>query len=194
MGNRLTKIYTRNGDNGTTGLGDGSRVPKNHLRVECLGEIDELNSVIGLILTEKLPDEIHSDLTQIQHILFNVGGEIAVPGFSLITKEQTSDLETMLDRCNEDLPALKEFILPGGSKASTYCHLARSVCRRAERRIYELNQFLSEQESEEPLVNISHYINRLSDYLFVVARYINKSNNINDVLWKNPTSKVDNAS
>lgn len=188
MGTRLNKIYTRTGDKGTTGLGNGERVNKDHPRVLCLGEIDELNSIIGLVLTETLPEKIVDDLTKVQHILFNVGGEIAVPGFSLVSAEETEALEAMLDACNAELEPLKEFILPGGSKASSYTHLARSVCRRAERHIFQLNRFLEEND-EATLDNIAQYINRLSDYLFVLARYLNKHSKFNDVLWQNPTKK-----
>jgi cob(I)alamin adenosyltransferase len=133
MGNRLSKIYTRTGDDGTTGLGDGTRVAKNSLRVQALGDVDELNAVIGILLTEPVSGSIHTCLTEIQHDLFNLGGEICMPNMSLIKPERINALETQLDTWNEQLAPLKEFILPGGSRAAAYCHLARTVCRRAER-------------------------------------------------------------
>ncbi|MEY3243916.1 MAG: hypothetical protein RJB20_156, partial [Pseudomonadota bacterium] len=134
MANRLSKIYTRTGDDGTTGLGDGSRINKDSLRVEAMGDVDELNSIIGIMLTESLPDNLLAPLTQIQHDLFNVGGEICIPGYVILQQARIQDLEDQIDTLNEHLTPLKEFILPGGSKAAAYCHLARTVCRRAERK------------------------------------------------------------
>ena len=135
MGHRLTKIYTRTGDDGTTGLGDGTRVPKDHLRGEAFGSVDELNSVLGLLLCELPGDEMRATLTRIQHTLFDLGGELCVPGRSVLAEAQVTDLENILDPLNADLAPLKEFILPGGTRAAALCHLARTMCRRAERRV-----------------------------------------------------------
>ena len=169
MGNRLSKIYTRTGDDGTTGLGDGSRINKDSLRVEAMGDVDELNSVIGIMLTEPVPEHLIGLLTQIQHDLFNVGGEICIPGYVILQQTRIDDLEEAIDTLNDELAPLKEFILPGGSKASAYCHLARTVCRRAERKLVELHR-------NETVTDISlQYLNRLSDLLFVMCRTMNLS-------------------
>lgn len=179
MANRLSKIYTRTGDAGTTGLGDGSRVAKDSLRILAMGDIDELNAVIGLILTEPVSIKIRDCLTRVQHDLFDMGGEICMPGYALIKAESVSALETILDEWNSTLNPLKEFILPGGSRAASYCHLARTVCRRAERQMTTLN-------AQEKITAISlQYINRLSDLLFVLCRILNKEAGVPDVLWKN---------
>ncbi|MDO9206196.1 cob(I)yrinic acid a,c-diamide adenosyltransferase [Methylotenera sp.] len=179
MGNRLSKIYTRTGDDGTTGLGDGSRINKDSLRVDAMGDVDELNSVIGILLTETVPDILVATLIQIQHDLFNVGGEICIPGYVILHKERIENLEESIDALNGSLAPLKEFILPGGTKAAAYCHLARTVCRRAERKLVELHR-------NEKVTDISlQYLNRLSDLLFVMCRIINKEANVSDVLWKN---------
>ncbi|MDP2070878.1 cob(I)yrinic acid a,c-diamide adenosyltransferase [Methylotenera sp.] len=179
MGNRLSKIYTRTGDDGTTGLGDGSRINKDSLRVDAMGDVDELNSVIGILLTEAVPDILVATLIQIQHDLFNVGGEICIPGYVILHKERIENLEESIDALNGSLAPLKEFILPGGTKAAAYCHLARTVCRRAERKLVELHR-------NEKVTDISlQYLNRLSDLLFVMCRIINKEANVSDVLWKN---------
>ena len=179
MGNRLSKIYTRTGDDGTTGLGDGSRINKDSLRVEAMGDVDELNSVIGIMLTEPVPEHLIGLLTQIQHDLFNVGGEICIPGYVILQQTRIDDLEEAIDTLNDELEPLKEFILPGGSKAAAYCHLARTVCRRAERKLVELHR-------NEAVTDISlQYLNRLSDLLFVMCRTINKEAGVLDVLWKN---------
>jgi cob(I)alamin adenosyltransferase len=178
MGNRLSKIYTRTGDDGTTGLGDGSRVDKDDPRVEAIGAIDELNSAIGALLTHDLPDAVRLSLTGIQHVLFDIGGELSIPGTSSSTTEQVEQLEHALDELNADLPALKEFILPGGSGAAAACHMARAVCRRAERRTFSLGQ----QTDINPAT--LKYLNRLSDLLFVMARHLNKQAGEPDVLWK----------
>ncbi|MEE8482939.1 MAG: cob(I)yrinic acid a,c-diamide adenosyltransferase [Acidiferrobacterales bacterium] len=178
MGHRLSKIYTRTGDDGTTGLGDGSRVDKDAPRIEAMGAIDELNAAISLLLTENLPQTISGFLTHTQHTLFDLGGELAVPGTSVITAADVTSIEQKLDQLNGDLPPLKEFILPGGCPAAASCHLARTICRRAERNVFTLSK-------NEPVAEATRqYINRLSDYLFVAARAINKSANINDVLWR----------
>lgn len=178
MGYRLSKIYTRTGDDGTTGLGDGSRVKKTDHRIEAIGTVDELNSLIGLLLARELPGEIHNALTDIQHDLFDLGGELSIPGRSVIAAQQVKRLETILDEFNAELPPLKEFILPGGSEASAVCHLARSVCRRAERRVIHLG--------EEEKINTASikYLNRLSDLLFVLARVLNVHAGHRDVLWQ----------
>ena len=179
MANRLTKIYTRTGDTGTTGLGDGSRVNKDSLRIDALGDVDELNAVIGILLTEPLPELIRSTLDDVQHDLFDVGGEICIPGYTMLKNERVTMLENVLDELNETLESLKEFILPGGTRASAYCHLARTVCRRAERSMIKLNR-------DETVTVISlQYINRLSDLLFVMCRSINHASNVTDVLWHN---------
>jgi cob(I)alamin adenosyltransferase len=183
LGNRLSKIYTRTGDNGTTGLGDGSRVNKDSLRVEAMGDADELNSVIGIMITEGVPAKLQTPLTQIQHDLFNLGGEICMPGYVILKQARIDELESLIDTLNEDLSPLKEFILPGGTKAAAYCHLARTVCRRAERTLIQLHRL-------EPVTAISlQYLNRLSDLLFVMCRTINQSAGVNDVLWNNEHAK-----
>lgn len=183
MGHRLSKIYTRTGDGGTTGLGDGSRVDKDAPRIEAFGDIDELNAVIGLLLSETLPPQIANFLTHIQHSLFDIGGELAVPGSEVITAADVTSLEKNLDELNTDLLPLKEFILPGGSKAAAFCHMARTVCRRAERSIYTLSK------TETVSMVTRQYINRLSDYLFVAARAINRAADVDDVLWKPAKSR-----
>ena len=179
MANRLSKIYTRTGDAGTTGLGDGTRVAKDSLRIVAMGDVDELNSVIGILLTEPISTKIRACLTRVQHDLFDMGGEICMPGYAMIKIERVSDLEMVLDEWNDTLAPLKEFILPGGSRASAYCHLARTVCRRAERQMHTLN-------AQEKMTEISlQYINRLSDLLFVLCRILNKEVGVPDVLWQN---------
>jgi cob(I)alamin adenosyltransferase len=179
MANRLSKIYTKTGDAGTTGLGDGTRVAKDSLRVAAMGDVDELNSIIGLMLTEPISTEINEVLTRIQHDLFDMGGEICMPGYAMIKLERVNALENTLDKWNDTLTPLKEFILPGGSRAAAYCHLARTVCRRAERTMTTLN-------TNEKITEISlQYINRLSDLLFVLCRILNKEADVPDVLWNN---------
>lgn len=177
MGNRLTKIYTRTGDAGTTGLGDGSRVAKDSLRVEALGAVDELNSAIGVLLAEPLTDAVRSFLVGVQHDLFDLGGEISIPGYTAIAEDHVATLEEALDRWNQALAPLKEFILPGGSRGAALCHVARTVCRRAERRTVAL-------ANAEPLSPLpQRYLNRLSDLLFVLCRVINRDAGVPDVLW-----------
>lgn len=183
MGNRLSKIYTRTGDEGDTGLGDGSRIAKDSLRVNAMGTVDELNAILGILLTEALPTDITRHLTRIQHDLFDLGGELCIPGHSMVKAERVDDLEQTLDALNEDLTPLKEFILPGGSRAAAYCHLARTVCRRAEREVVEL----SRTEQVTPIAR--SYLNRLSDLLFVLCRYLNKVQGVSDVLWQNDSRK-----
>lgn len=178
MGNRLTRIYTRTGDDGTTGLGDGSRTPKDAMRIEAMGAVDELNSAIGVLLANDLDDTSRSTLTDIQHSLFDLGGELSMPGTSVITDDRVMTLEERLDTMNNGLAPLKEFILPGGSSAAAACHLARAICRRAERRLHSL--------SKTDTVNPAsiRFLNRLSDLLFVLARHINKDAAIADVFWQ----------
>ena len=179
MGNRLTKLYTKTGDDGTTGLGDGSRTAKDSIRIEAVGTIDELNSWIGLLIADLPVDEpLTESLTEIQHRLFDLGGELAVPGFQLITKEMVSDLEALCDKLNGALPPLKEFILPGGSKAAGLCHMARAVARRAERAIVTL------AKKEAVADDLRRYINRLSDVLFVMARQLARRDGGQEVFWK----------
>jgi cob(I)alamin adenosyltransferase len=179
MGNRLSKIYTRTGDDGTTGLGDGSRVPKDDPRVEAYGCVDECNSAIGVVLAVAgLPVEVRDVLTRVQHELFDLGGELCIPGHRAIQAGQVSGLEQALDAFNEQLPPLKEFILPGGGTAAAACHLARTICRRAERRCWTLAR--SQTVAAEPL----KYLNRLSDLLFVIARVLARQESDSEVLWK----------
>jgi len=178
MGNRLSKIYTRTGDRGTTGLGDGTRVPKTHARIEAYGATDETNCALGMVLAVPgLPAEIVELLTRLQHELFDLGGELAVPGYRSITAEHITRLEQALDRLNAPLPALKEFILPGGGPAAAACHLARTIARRAERRVWQLS------ENESIAAEVPQYLNRLSDLLFVVARVLARHENGTEVLW-----------
>jgi cob(I)alamin adenosyltransferase len=178
MGNRLSRIYTRTGDDGTTGLGDGTRVPKDSERVIAYGTIDELNSIIGMLLAESVPDEISRVLSEVQHHLFDLGGELCIPGHQAINAQHITWLEHVLDRLNEDLPPLKDFILPGGSRSAATCHLARTVCRRAERCTLTLSK-----REEIPPFSVP-YLNRLSDLLFVIARVIAMSAGGSEVLWQ----------
>jgi cob(I)alamin adenosyltransferase len=179
MANRLSKIYTRTGDQGSTGLGDGSRVPKDSLRVEAYGTVDELNSTIGMILAVPgIPEPVRAVLNEIQHDLFDLGGELCIPGHRIMTAAHTTRLESQLDAFNEGLPALKEFILPGGGPAAAACHLARTVCRRAERICWSL----AHEETVAP--DVLTYLNRLSDLLFVVARVLARHENGGEVLWR----------
>lgn len=178
MGNRLSKIYTRTGDDGTTGLGDGSRVRKDSLRIEAIGAVDELNSAVGVLAAEPLDVDITALLARIQHTLFDLGGELSVPGFTLVTAAQVTALEQALDGFNEHLPPLKDFILPGGSRAASLCHVARATCRRAERCVVSLAQI---EAITDP---VRHYLNRLSDLLFVLSRELNRRAGVPDVLWQ----------
>jgi len=177
MGNRLSKIYTRTGDKGVTGLGDGSRVDKDSRRVEAYGTVDELNSAIGMVLAASLPEEIRKCLLRIQHELFDLGGELCIPGTTLIPDNYVGQLEEDLDAFNADLPPLKDFILPGGSEAAARCHQARTIARRAERRVVSL--------AHEQAVNDAsvRYLNRLSDLLFVTARVLARESGGKEVLW-----------
>ncbi|HXF46778.1 MAG TPA: cob(I)yrinic acid a,c-diamide adenosyltransferase [Burkholderiaceae bacterium] len=178
MGKRLTAIATRTGDDGTTGLGDGTRTRKDSLRIRALGEVDELNSFIGLLLTEAMPEAVRADLADIQHDLFDLGGELCIPGHSMIKDEQVVRLDARLAHYNADLPRLAEFILPGGSRAAALAHVCRTVCRRAERALVEL--------ANVETVNAAprRYLNRLSDLLFVLARVLNRAAGGSDVLWQ----------
>jgi cob(I)alamin adenosyltransferase len=179
MGNRLSKIYTRTGDDGSTGLGDGSRVPKDDARVEAYGTVDECNSAIGVVLAVPgLPPAAQEVLTGVQHDLFDLGGELCIPGHRAITEAHVTRLEEVLDGFNAGLPALKEFILPGGGPAAAACHVARTVCRRAERRVWTLAR--QDEVASLPL----KYLNRLSDLLFVLARVLARHENGSEVLWR----------
>jgi cob(I)alamin adenosyltransferase len=177
MGNRLSKIATRTGDNGTTGLGDGSRTDKDSLRVHAMGEVDELNSQIGVLLCEDLPAALREELISIQHDLFDLGGELCIPGYMMITEDHISRLDALLQKYNADLSPLKDFILPGGSRAASLAHVCRTVCRRAERSIVSLGK--AEKINDHP----RHYMNRLSDLLFVLSRVLNRYAGGSDVLW-----------
>ncbi len=178
MGNRLSKIYTRTGDDGTTGLGDGSRIAKDSLRVEAYGTVDEANSAIGIVLAvDSVPDTVRRCLTIVQHDLFDLGGELCIPGHKAIESDFIDRLESDLDQLNADLPPLKDFILPGGGEAAAACHLARTVVRRAERRVNSLRR---EEEVREEVLK---YLNRLSDLLFVIARVLSRVESGQEVIW-----------
>jgi cob(I)alamin adenosyltransferase len=180
MGNRLSKIYTRTGDDGTTGLGDGNRAPKDSARIEAIGAVDELNSAVGLVLAAPdLPLPVIGLLQEIQHDLFDLGGELSIPGHSILDAAHIARLEQALDGFNEQLPALREFILPSGGPATAACHLARSIARRAERRVWTL--FRGEGAVAEIL---PRYLNRLSDLLFVLARVLVRHERGSEVLWR----------
>ena len=179
MGHRLSKIYTRTGDDGTTGLANGERVDKADPRVAAFGDVDETNSALGVLLAEpELPQAITVSLTRIQHELFEIGAELSLPGYRTIAAEHVAQLERDLDSLNEDLPPLKEFILPGGTRAAAVCHLARTVCRRAERSAWEASK-LTELNPE-----LLRYLNRLSDLLFVMARTLARLNGGQEILWR----------
>ena len=177
MGNRLSKIYTKTGDDGTTGLGDGTRIAKDSARVNAYGTVDEANSTIGLLLAAELPDGVRELLTRIQHQLFDLGGELCIPGHAAIFDADVEALEARLDHYNDDLPPLKDFILPGGGEAAARCHIARTVVRRAERDTVTL----SRHDAVRP--QAIRYLNRLSDLLFVLARVLARSSGHGEVLW-----------
>ncbi len=177
MGNRLSKIYTRTGDDGSTGLGDGSRTTKDSMRVEAFGTVDELNSAIGLVRSFARQQQVDECLEQVQHQLFNIGGELCAPGLTLLADNQVELLEQQLDAFNDTLPPLKEFILPGGGPAAAHAHLARTICRRCERRVLSLSR---EAPLNEPVL---HYLNRLSDLLFVIARILSRTDAEPEVQW-----------
>ena len=176
MGHRLSKIYTRTGDTGSTGLADGSRVAKNAPCIEAIGAVDELNSCVGMVLAERLPQDVRTCLTDVQHDLFDLGGELSIPGHTILNAGHIRKLETALDRFNAKLPPLKDFVLPAGTRAAGCVHVARAVCRRAERRVVTL-------ADTAPAFALS-YLNRLSDLLFVLARVLNRRAGRGDVLWQ----------
>lgn len=178
MGHRLSKIATRTGDDGSTGLGDGSRTGKDSLRVQAMGDVDELNAQLGVLLCEDLPAALRQELLAIQHDLFDLGGELCIPGHRMVNDEHVARLDALLEKYNAALPPLQEFILPGGSRAAALAHVCRTVCRRAERSMVALAQ--AESVHAQPL----QYLNRLSDLLFVLARVLNRHAGGEDVLWK----------
>ena len=178
MGNRLTQIATRTGDDGTTGLGDGARVPKSSLRVHAMGDVDELNSHIGLLFCEDVPNDVRELLVEIQHQLFNLGGELSIPGFQLLKEDAVITLDEALAYYNEKLPKLQEFILPAGNRAASQAHICRTVARRAERAVVEL------AATESIHAAPRHYLNRLSDLMFVLSRVLNRINGGDDIYWK----------
>ncbi|NND83424.1 MAG: cob(I)yrinic acid a,c-diamide adenosyltransferase [Gammaproteobacteria bacterium] len=182
MGNRLSKLYTRTGDDGTSGLSDGSRIPKDHARMQAMGSVDELNSVVGLMINKLSGTELATFFTAVQHDLFNIGGELSMPGHSFINAEKVSALEAQIDAFNAEVSPLKDFILPGGSEAASICHIARATARRAERDVVTLHQIEVVSETTR------QYLNRLSDLLFVTARIINKNQGEPDILWKKELS------
>lgn len=183
MGNRLSKIYTRTGDDGSTGLGDGTRVAKDSARVTAYGTVDEANSAIGLLLAADVDEGIRDLLTTVQHQLFDLGGELCIPGHAAIFDADIDALEQHLDRYNEDLPPLKDFILPGGGEAAARCHMARTIVRRAERETVTLSQH------EAVRSEAVRYLNRLSDLLFVLARVLARGSGHGEVLWKHERRK-----
>ncbi len=185
MGKRLSKIYTRTGDDGTTGLGVKGRVKKDSARIEAIGTVDELNSMIGLLIAHGVPELIGNILTEVQHRLFDLGGELSMPEHLFIRSEQTTWLEKALDKLNKDLPSLEDFILPGGGKAASICHVARTICRRAERSLVSL---AGEEEVGE---DCRAYVNRLSDLLFVMARILARHENGSEVLWQHSRQPPD---
>jgi cob(I)alamin adenosyltransferase len=178
MGTRLSRIYTRTGDEGTTGLTDGTRVTKDDLIVQAMGSVDELNSAIGVVLTEAIPDDIRSHLTPIQHRLFDAGGELSMPGTAMIERQDVDDLEAALDELNEELPPLENFVMPGGTRSAAHAHMARAICRRAERDTVALHR-------HGPALNTHtlHFLNRLSDLLFVVCRRLARIDGGEEVQW-----------
>ena len=178
MGNRLSRIYTRTGDDGSTGLGDGSRVTKDSARVAAYGTVDEANSAIGLVLACEIPDDIRHCLVAVQHQMFDLGGELCIPGHAAIFDADIQGLETTLDGFNSQLPPLKDFILPGGGLAAAHCHLARTICRRAEREVVTL----ARHDSVRP--EAVRYLNRLSDLLFVLARVLARTSGAGEVTWQ----------
>lgn len=178
MARRLTRIYTRSGDHGTTGLAGGERLPKEHGRIEAIGDVDELNAAVGLLRAARLPADVDALLEAIQHRLFDLGGELSMPGTCLLTAAATTQLERELDAFNAALPALDEFVLPGGNEAAARCHLARTICRRAERALWRLSR-------AEPINSAGiTYMNRLSDLLFVLARVLARQDGGSEVTWR----------
>ncbi len=183
MGNRLSKITTRTGDRGETGLGDGTRVPKDAARVQAMGDIDELNSALGVLLAEKMPKAARDALLQVQHDLFDLGGEVCIPGHQMVGEPHVERLEKLTQANNAGLAPLKEFILPGGTRAAAMAHLARTICRRAERSLVALGR------AEAVGDPARRYLNRLSDLLFVLGRRLNRSAGRGDVLWRHERGK-----
>lgn len=183
MGHRLSKIVTKTGDAGTTGLADGTRVSKDSLRIAALGDVDELNSMLGVVLAETIPIDITGELIEIQHDLFDCGGEMAIPGYVAITEAQIERIEARLEAHNAHLSPLKEFILPGGERSAALAHLARTACRRAERSVVALAHDAAGTASAINPLTLK-YLNRLSDYLFIVARALNQRAARGDVLWQ----------
>lgn len=180
MGHRLTRIYTRTGDRGSTGLSDGSRIDKDHPRIEAIGDIDELNSVLGLLLSHDLPKDIRHSLGDVQQTLFDIGGELSMPTARALSEEPVARLEQQLEMYNATLTPLREFILPGSTEASARCHLARAVCRRAERHVVALSH------GEPVNENVLSYLNRLSDLLFVISRVLTRLGNGREIYWRSP--------
>jgi cob(I)alamin adenosyltransferase len=185
MGHRLTKIATRTGDAGETGLGDGSRVPKDHVRIAALGDVDELNSALGVLLAEEVPADIRKALEAVQQDLLDLGGELSIPGHAMLTAQKVERLDAWLEAWNAELPALKEFILPGGSRAAAAAHVARTVCRRAERSLVALGQEAGSRVTK----HARQYVNRLSDLLFVAGRALNRRAGREDVQWRHERKK-----
>ena len=183
MGNRLTQIATRTGDEGTTGLGNNQRVSKNSLRVHAMDDVDELNSNIGLLLCETMPEDVRALLVEVQHQLFNLGGELSIPGFELLKQEALLVLDQALEKYNADLPKLEEFILPAGNRAASLAHVCRTVARRAERACVALGN--EEALNETP----RQYLNRLSDLMFVLSRVLNRMDGGQDVYWQSERMK-----
>lgn len=178
MGHRLSKIYTRTGDDGTTGLGDGTRVDKDDPRIEAIGTVDELNSQIGVVLAHKLPTAVAQCLQEVQHDLFDLGGELSLPDYLSISENHIEGLEQQLDQFNANLPPLKEFILPAGGVVASHVHVARTICRRAERRVLSLHKLTPMNKY------VLHYLNRLSDLLFVIARVCARQDHGTEVFWQ----------
>ncbi len=189
MANRLSAITTRTGDDGTTGLGDGSRTTKSDWRVHAMGEVDELNSTLGVLLCETLPETMREQLISIQHDLFDLGGELCIPGFENIHPHQLARLDAMIEEHNATLPRLAEFILPGGSKAAALAHISRTVCRRAERAIVTMNAAAAEESKVGARPICQQYLNRLSDLMFVLSRVLNRFAGGSDVLWQQGKNK-----
>lgn len=183
VGNRLSRIYTRTGDDGSTGLGDGTRVGKDSARVDAYGTVDELNSALGVVLACEIPDAVRASLTRVQHELFNLGGELCIPGMAMVHDADIERLEQELDAFNADLPVLKEFILPGGGIAAAHGHLARTIARRAERSVIHLSR------TESVRGEAVRYLNRLSDLLFVISRVLARASEHGEVLWQHERIK-----
>lgn len=189
MGTRLSRIYTRTGDEGTTGLTDGTRVTKDDLIIEAMGSVDELNSAVGVVLTETIPDSVRAHLTPIQHRLFDAGGELSMPGTAMIQRQDVDDLEAALDELNEGLPPLQNFVMPGGTSAAAHAHMARAICRRAERDTVALHRHGTALNS-----HTLHFLNRLSDLLFVICRQLARVDGGEEVQWaprQRPSSRAE---